>query len=93
MAIADMNPDASHAPTDAVCAAKIQKALKRTVRTARGIVQRVSLLVDEAPGGKAAVNTALDTTQAEASAILDKLVTLVNTHKAAGSADVVNPLA
>ncbi len=92
MAIADMNPDITPAATDGICAAKLQRNLKRAVRAARQVVDRASALVTEAPGGKASINSELSTTQSEASALLDKLVTLVNTHKATGSADVVNPL-
>lgn len=92
MPIADMNPNTSPAASDAVCAAQLQRALIRSVRTARQVVARATALVAECPGGKAGMNTELAATQAEASAILDKLVALVNAHKATGSADVANPL-
>lgn len=92
MPIADMNPDSSQSPTDEVCAAKLQRALIRSVRTARQIVNRAAALTAGCPGGKAGMNTALDSSQTEASALLDKLVALVNAHKATGSADVTNPL-
>jgi hypothetical protein len=92
MPISDMSPDATQSPTDAVCAAKMQKLLIRAIRTARQLVTRASALTTGCPGGKAGMNTALSTTQAEASAVLDKLTALVNAHKATGSADVTNPL-
>lgn len=92
MPIADMTPNTSQNPTDAVCAAQLQRALIRAVRSARQIVNRATALTTNCPGGQAGMNTELASTQAEASAILDKLVALVNTHKATGSADVANPL-
>jgi len=92
MAIADMTPDASQSPTDAVCAAQLQRTLIRAVRSARQLVARATNLTTGCPGGKDGMNTELASTQAEASAILDKLVALVNAHKATGSADVTNPL-
>jgi hypothetical protein len=92
MPISDMKPDASQSPTDSICAAKMQKMLIRSVRTARQLVGRATSLVVGCPGGKAGMNSALSATQAEASALIDKLVALVNTHKATGSADAVNPL-
>jgi len=92
MPISDMNPTTVASASDAICAAKLQKSLKRAVRMARQLVGRATALVAEAPGGKAAVNTELSATQAEASAILDKLAAIVAAHKATGSADVTNPL-
>lgn len=92
MPIADMNPTTTASAADDLCAAKLQKALKRAVQTARQIVTRATSLVAEAPGGKTAINTELAATQTEASAILDKLVAIVAAHKATGSADVTNPL-
>lgn len=93
MPIADMNPNTSAAVTDAVCAAKIQKLLKRVVKNANAVINRAANHVATAPGGKAGVNSELAGTQAEAEAILDKLVALANAHKATNAADLTNPLA
>lgn len=92
MPISDMTPNPSSVPTDEVCAAKLQQVMIRAVKSARQIIARATRLTIGCPGGKDGMNTELDTTQTEASAILDKLVTLVNTHKATGSDDVSNPL-
>ena len=92
MPISDMTPDASPTMTDEIYAAKLQILLKRSIQTTRQIIQRASTFIAQAPGGKAGINTALASTQVEASAILDELVALVNNHKATGSSDVTNPL-
>jgi len=92
MPISDMKPNTSAAPTDAICAAQMQQILIRGVRVARQLVNRATGVTVACPGGKAGVNTELSTTQTEASAILDKLVALVNAHKATNTADVTNPL-
>lgn len=92
MPISDMNPNTKPADTDAICAGKLQRNLKQAIRAARRAVSRAGVLVSNAPGGKDAVNSELGVTQSEASAILDKLAVLVNSHKATGSSDVSNPL-
>ena len=92
MPIADLTPSAKPEITDDVCTARLIRVLIRTLESNRNLLQRISNVIVNAPGGKAGCLTCLGTDQTEAVAILDKLVTLLNTHKAAGIADVINPL-
>jgi len=92
MPIADLTPTNTPTPTDEKCVTKILRTLIRTVRQNRDLLARIDKIVTNAPGGQAGCLTEMGSDQAEAIAILDKVVTLLNTHKATGVADVSNPL-
>lgn len=92
MPIADLTPSNAPSPTDEKCVTKILRTMIRTIRQNRDLLTRVTKIVANAPGGQAGCLTGLGADQAEAIAILDKLVTMCNTHKATGIADVSNPL-
>jgi len=92
MPIADLTPSNTPTLTDEKCVTKILRNLISAIRQNRDTLSRITKAVANAPGGQAGCLTALGAEQAEAIAILDKLVTLLNTHKATGVSDVTNPL-
>lgn len=92
MPIGDVTPDISPTITATLCANKLLQTLKRTIATNKQLIARATALVVGCPGGQAAMNTQLDANQVEASALLDKMVALINAHQESGAADVVNPL-
>ena len=92
MPIADLTPNATPEISDNLCCSKVVRAMIRAVRTNRQLIGRLTAIIASAPGGKAGVITELGADAAEASQLLDKMVALVNAHKATGSDDTVNPL-
>jgi len=92
MPITDLTPSNAPTPTDEKCVTKILRSLIRAVRQNRDLLSRITKIVTNSPGGQAGCLTELGANQAEAIAILDKLVTLLNTHKATGVSDITNPL-
>lgn len=93
MPIADSSPSVVSSPTDAVVTARILRNLIRSVQSCRQLVQRTTQLIGRAPGGKAGILSELGADQAEAVAMLTKLTTFINDHKASDADEVVNPLA
>lgn len=92
MPIADRTPPARPELTDDVCTARLVKVMTRAIKNNRVTISRIGEIVANAPGGKAGCLACLGADQAEAVSLLDKLVTLLNAHKATGVADVTNPL-
>jgi len=95
--IADLNPTNTPTPTDEKCCVKLLRVSIRMIRQNRDLLNRIANIISIAPGGQAGCLSSLTTdfsaeTQAEVIAVLDKVVTLVNAHKATGVADVGNPL-
>ena len=98
MPIADLTPSNAPVPTDEKCCIKLLRITIRMIRQNRDAFNRMSNIIANAPGGQAGCLSSLTTnfsaeTQAEAIAVLDKLVVLLNTHKGIGITDVSNPLA
>ena len=80
--------------TDLTVANTIEDILSRQVEQSRNMLKRITLLMRKAPGGKAAVITAMGTADAtEAQAIIAKMRNIVNTHKAEFTDGVADPFA
>jgi hypothetical protein len=92
MPIADLTPNVAPTMSDNMASNKVVRVMIQAIRSNRQLITRLTSIVSSAPGGKAGIVTELGADATEASAILDKMVALVNAHKAAGSADTVNPL-
>ncbi len=92
MPLGDVTPNVSPIMTDGLCAQQLLRALKRAIATNKQIIARATALVSGASGGKTSINSELGSDQTEASALLDKMVALVNAHQKTGNATAVNPL-
>lgn len=80
--------------TDLMIANTIEDILARQVHLSRNMLKRVTQLLKKAPGGKAGVVAAMGATDAmEAQAIIAKMRTIVNNHKAEFTDGVADPLA
>lgn len=80
--------------TDTVIAEQIEMLLSRQIMQAREALGRVQTFLNQAPGGRAGIVTAMGGQDfAECQQICNALKSVVNTHKQTGSPAAPDPLA